>query len=416
MAIDFSNLKIPMYKPDFSGIADFMQNRSEQEGRMRENALKAIQQQFLPEEHKAKLGLMGAQTKEAEQKARQMQALIDYLGGQQGDSQEVRDGAQPSTPGLAQAPASTPGDFKGVPFRMDEPGVNEGQPMSDTGGQYTPSREHATSVMSDELKKGQDRYQKEAKMSALTGGRVPLPQLKDIDGTTYAMGTQGMYPVAQGQTPGQKSRSEAIGKADADFLKGTSEKLQGVSDQKDTLGRMREKVEGYAGAPEVIGPVNKWKSLITGTPEDREFLGAISTEAGNITLDAAKSIKGAFTGRDMNLINSIKPNLSDNYDVFVGKLKAMELADEVIMRKGEIISREIRNGRSPEEAMRFAQDKVSMGDLRKQMDKVYSFQGKGRGDVQTRAADKLRSQAAGLLNLDGNKYKLENGQWHQVHG
>jgi len=79
MAINFPNFLGQTYKPDLSGVGDLVENigkgytigrmpdtmREEQEGRMRENAIKAIQQKFAEPMAQAQLGLLGAQTEKA---------------------------------------------------------------------------------------------------------------------------------------------------------------------------------------------------------------------------------------------------------------------------------------------------------------------------------------------------------------
>lgn len=245
MAVQFTDFsRIPTQEPAFANLlGDMLQGyktqreptriRQEEESRLRDNAIKAIQQKFLPEEYKASIGLKGAQSRKAEQEMRQIKALMDYLGGRQ-DTQEE---AQPSTPGLAQTPASTPQDFKGIPFRMNDPGVNEGQPMNAIPRQQAsnPSRDQAAEAMSEALRRGQQQYQKEARISAITGGKIPLPKLQTVDGTTYALGTQGRYPVAQGQTPQQQKQQEVEAATDKLQSKMDLERAQALREQAQSL-------------------------------------------------------------------------------------------------------------------------------------------------------------------------------------
>ena len=163
MAINFANYLGQSYKPDLSGIGDLVENlgkgysigrmpdtmREEQEGRMRDNAIKAIQQKFLPQEKQA-----GLDNLKLDISAKKQAALQEALLNQAYGDAYTKGGAQPSTPGLAQAPASTPQDFKGVQFRMNEPGVNKGQPMTDnasraSGGFSHPSQSSGGEVLSE---------------------------------------------------------------------------------------------------------------------------------------------------------------------------------------------------------------------------------------------------------------------------
>jgi len=252
MAINYPGFG-PIPRADLSGIGDIVENigkgykigrmpdtmREEQEGRMRENALKALRQQFMPEEYKAKIAHLHAQTQHEAQQARQAEVLMDYLKRMRDRSSGAGGGAQPSSPGLAEAPASTPSDFGGVPFRMNEPGVNEGQAMTDNPQQaqdgYMPSRDQTEAAMRKALEEGAQRYQEDVVMSGMSGGKIPAPTLKDINGTIYALGAGGKYPVAQGQTPAQKGQQDV--KVSEDKLKSKMdlERAQALKEQAQSL-------------------------------------------------------------------------------------------------------------------------------------------------------------------------------------
>lgn len=88
MAINYPGFG-PIPRADLSGIGDIVENmakgyqagrmpdtmREEQEGRMRDNAMKAIQQAFMPQEKEAHLGLLAAQTAKAKEPAQ-----LSYMG------------------------------------------------------------------------------------------------------------------------------------------------------------------------------------------------------------------------------------------------------------------------------------------------------------------------------------------------
>jgi hypothetical protein len=97
MAINFANYLGQSYKPDLSGIGDLVENlgkgysigrmpdtmREEQEGRMRDNALKQIQQQFQPQVYKSQLQKARMEY-DPQAKADYIKHLISAFGGESG--------------------------------------------------------------------------------------------------------------------------------------------------------------------------------------------------------------------------------------------------------------------------------------------------------------------------------------------
>jgi len=148
MAIQFTDFsRIPTQEPAFANLlGDMLQGyktqreptriRQDEESRMRDNAIKAIQQKFLPQEKQSALDNLRLDISAKKQAAMQ-EALLNQAYGE-----SLNGSAQPSSPGLAQAPASTPSDFKGIPFRMSEPGVNKGQAMTENAAQAQGSVSH----------------------------------------------------------------------------------------------------------------------------------------------------------------------------------------------------------------------------------------------------------------------------------
>lgn len=117
-------------------------------------------------------------------------------------------------------------------------------------------------------------------------------------------------------------------------------------------------LENNPEARNVIGPVNQHITRLFGNEADRQLLGQLSTTSGNIALDAAKSIKGAFTGRDLGLINSMKFNPGDTYGQFIGKLKAMKVLNERIAKKVELVDDLMDKGVSKIQAEKIAREQV----------------------------------------------------------
>ena len=256
--------------------------------------------------------------------------------------------AQAAPPGLARSPSDTPADFAPVKDEHPEPGVNVGEDMK-------------TKPQKPKMTYGQ--YVVAAKEVGL-----PAPKIIEVDGEHVAVTPIGNLPVAHGQSPEDLARSKALGTHAGKFSGEIDDKRLDLDQHSDTLDRIQNIVSKYPNPENVIGPLNSWATKVGGNEEERKFMGEVAAESGNITLGAASSIKGAFTGRDMGLINSIKPNLSDTYPVFQGKLKALRLADAVISKKYDVIQRELARGATPSQAMAMARKEVNMSEVEKTME------------------------------------------------
>lgn len=98
---------------------------------------------------------------------------------------------------------------------------------------------------------------------------------------------------------------------------------------------------------ENVGPLVSTANKYLGSEESKDMLGQLESALGNIKLVAAKDLKGAFTGKDQAMIDSIKPTTKDTPAVFTGKLKAMKKIQDVAQKRREFITNEIRRGKDP---------------------------------------------------------------------
>ena len=161
-------------------------------------------------------------------------------------------------------------------------------------------------------------------------------------------------------------------------------------------------LENNPGAKDVIGPVNQHMTRLFGSQADRELLGQLSTTSGNIALDAAKSIKGAFTGRDLGLINSMKFNPGDTYGQFLGKLKAMKVLNERVSQKVELVDSLMSQGVSKIAAQKAARDKLGFEGVKEQVDNAMGF-----------AKQNKQKQIMAEKTINGKQYvQYSNGEVH----
>lgn len=172
----------------------------------------------------------------------------------------------------------------------------------------------------------------------------PLISKNDNTGETiitkrYPSGKITQEVIQTGMRPGDVAFQKERAKGRAQQIKVLEDERGANSDQRDILNKIKNTVEqNYDDFKNVTGPVDSVLARYFGTPAQQKMLGALWSDTGNIVLNAAKSIKGAFTGRDLGLINSIKPSPKDMPAVFLGKLQAMqELAEIVDQKKGMVI-------------------------------------------------------------------------------
>lgn len=160
-----------------------------------------------------------------------------------------------------------------------------------------------------------------------------------------------------------KAMESGLGKIGAESYGDATKNIGILGDKQASLHRLTDVLESNPHPDQIIGPFNSWSSKYFGNPEDQKALGDIMSSSGNILMDAASGIKGAFTGRDMSFVNSMKPNANDPYFVFVGKLKAMGEATDLAKKRMEIYSENLFNKMPPHLAMQDAQKRTDFSKL-----------------------------------------------------
>lgn len=275
------------------------------------------------------------------------------------------------------------------PQPVQQPSYGEGQGMM-AGQPQQPQ-------MTQGAQQPQVNYAQAALMSKLMG--LGEPKIVDVDGSKIAVTPFGNIPVAQGLNPLQKE----LTKADAGVYKQASEAMIPLNEQQDILDNAIDIIQNMPDAENVIGPLNSVLARWTGSPEQSDLLGQIASNSGNFTLNAAKSIKGAFTGRDMGLIDSIKPTPKDRFDVFKGKLKALKLANEVVASRNKIIMEKIKSGVPVDEAIRQAKEQTDFKKIKPMIANLM---------VTDKQKSAINSAQGGVVRVDGKVYKLlPDGRW-----
>lgn len=209
---------------------------------------------------------------------------------------------------------------------------------------------------------------------------------------------QRVYRV--GDRPEQVTERKEMAKEKVKFK---GELANNYNDVQNTLGNIDyaiDLLEKNPDAKNVIGPMNQHLTRLFGSEADRELLGQVATTSGNVALDAAKSIKGAFTGRDLSLLNSVKFNPSDTYGQYLGKLKAMKILSERVAKKVEFVDDQLDKGVSRIKAEKMAREQIPIEPVREEAEQAM----KGF----------FADQQQNIKVIGGKRYMQQNGKWYEL--
>jgi hypothetical protein len=344
--------------------------------RMLANQLREAQLAQMPEEQKARRELLGAQTRGAEELARsrqieQQKNLLDMKRMEEFRRMLQGGGRAPmQQPGADVQKLSTLPLPLQVPTQM-APAVDR-QVAETTERQATvinpgnPNLYHMDELymqrpdMRDQFNKNGLKMSQQVKQSPETG-----QVFREV---TYPSGRTEIQAMDVGRSPEEIARAKEIGKSDIKVYERALESVDAAGGAMDNLDYIIDKINESPNFDQVLGPVTNWLATWTGSDEDKKLIGEVQSAVGNIVLDAAKSIKGSFTGRDMSLINSVKPGMKDFPQVFKGKLSAMRALAELVSQRNSKIASYIREGMSPDKAIKRAQKETDLGVIRKDVE------------------------------------------------
>jgi hypothetical protein len=211
-------------------------------------------------------------------------------------------------------------------------------------------------------------YPQAAMASHLMG--LGQPKIIDVNGQQIAVTPFGNIPVAQGLTPQQEALQKGLGKYAAQFYGDNVTAYQGMQRQSIALENLADAVENSPEFENVTGPIGSFLTKWSGSPAEKELLGRLKSSSGEIALQVAPSLKGAFTGRDQQLINSIKASPNDFRDVFIGKLKAQTLINDVLQERARLAANYVAQGMSPLDAADKAAKETPLSKYKPIVDKL----------------------------------------------
>lgn len=197
-------------------------------------------------------------------------------------------------------------------------------------------------------------------------------QLIDVNGTKMALtGTGKLFPVAQGLDPYHEGLQKGLGKYAAQSYGESVNSVKGIQNQNVALDEMINQIDKNPEFYNVTGPVQSFFTKWAGNPAQQKLLGSLQTASGEIALQVAPSLKGAFTGRDQTLINTIKANPNTDFPyIFVGKLKAQKLINSVLEQRESLAGEYIKKGVDPLQARKLAAKQTPLEKYRPIVEKL----------------------------------------------
>ena len=213
-------------------------------------------------------------------------------------------------------------------------------------------------------------YPQAAIMNHLLG--LGAPQISDVNGKKIAITPWGNFTVAEGLTPQQEAMQKGLGKYNAESYGKSVDSYKTLQNQEVALDNMISQLD-HPEFYNVAGPVSSFLTNWAGTPEKQQLLGSLRTSSGEIALQVAPSLKGAFTGRDQTLINTIKANPdTDMPDVFIGKLKAQKMIGSLLKERERLSAQYKYSGMPALEAEQKAARETPLSKYKSEIDNLIS--------------------------------------------
>lgn len=75
-----------------------------------------------------------------------------------------------------------------------------------------------------------------------------------------------------------------------------------------------------------------------GTKEQKQLIGRLYSQMGNIVKDSARDFAGQFRTGEQQLLLGMKPNPSDTVDIMIGKAQSLSVMNKILMERARITS------------------------------------------------------------------------------
>lgn len=332
---------------------------------------------YLPQEKQAELGLKALKRQmmqnQMQQQGLDMQLRQQFANALQGEQPTTLTQPQEYQPQQQLVVEKNQPISKGVPFRpheeMPKPELSEQitQGMAEPGAKVIQAGNPKLYNI-DALYESNPLFHKFFKDYNLNKNvKVTTnPQTNEtIIQTTYPSGKITAEAVQVGKTPEEIQFSKETAKSRAKFLDNSAPTITNLESMQSNLDEIANILNTESESINVAGRMNKPFTELFGNQAQQDILGRLKTLTGNIMLEAGKNIKGAFTGRDISLINDLKPNATDPYYMFVAKTAAMQAYNRLALDRVNLMTDLVEQGMSPVKAAKVAAQKTPFEPIMK---------------------------------------------------
>lgn len=188
--------------------------------------------------------------------------------------------------------------------------------------------------------------------------------------TILPSGRTTFESIQVGKTPGAVRFEEKEAEQRAKSVQESSDLMRSIQDVNDNLDSAIDTFNQNIESLNVVGKLNKPATELFGTPEQKQLLGQLESNFGNIVVSVGANIKGPMTGGERALINQMKPNTNEPVDIALAKMQTLREANEIAYQREAIYADAIRNGVPQDKARELARQKVSLAPVREHFNKI----------------------------------------------
>lgn len=339
----------------------------------------------------AQTGLYGAQQYGAKAPYLKLKMIQDYLNGGASDAnsfgyEQPLSGMESYSgigdeheigPVAAEALGEVPSVRNTFPARGTN--LNKGQPiyhptaeqlisgMEQSGGVSLPDSRPISHKAQHAASQNLGNYIRQALMQSMLG--MGQPKIIENNGSQYVLGPNGPELIMKGQTAFEKNLSTADAKH--------AEELQKTVMSSDAKRDVLDELSAVTSTPlfqdmrknPLLNQYELKAFSKIGTPEQQQAIGKVTALMGDLVKSSSRDFSGQFRVGEQQLLNEMKPSLSDTIPVMQGKLEAWSVMLDMMTKRSELEAGYIReNGMSPLKARIAANKAIDTKQIRKRVD------------------------------------------------
>jgi hypothetical protein len=183
---------------------------------------------------------------------------------------------------------------------------------------------------------------------------------------------QNTYAENAGQYAGVKAEGAEAGKIRANDIKELADTVFNGETKQATLDDLTSMVTSpviqeirqlpLAGRHEM-----GWYAK-EGTKEQKELVGRLYTQMGNLVKDSSRDFAGQFRKGEQQLLNGMKPNDSDTVDVMIGKIQSLSTMNKLLTERARLVAHNMNNYHMNKlDASELADKQLKGDNIRKQV-------------------------------------------------